>query len=280
MRVISLVLTILFLTFGFTPAFAVSVTISNTPSSITDQPFNIDVAISGAQAGTNYLRANLYPTGTTKYFGFTYNGTTFNNDSDYSKYFPITIDSSGNWNGAIQAKVDTDSSYYQGPGIYNLKVRRYTQSGSSYSWSNEISLDISLPTPTPSPTPSPTPTPTPKPTSTPTPKPTPKPSSTATPTPIQSEPTHTPTSTSVPVTSKPEGLSFTRARKNASSASQIATVAGAETSATKEGKVSIENQKQTNPFFWAGLVFILIGVGSVGYIILKQNAKLHFPFRK
>ncbi len=61
-----IILTLLYLFFGVSPIFAVTVTISNIPSTITDQPFNMDVAVSGAQANTtNYLRANLFPTGTT-----------------------------------------------------------------------------------------------------------------------------------------------------------------------------------------------------------------------
>lgn len=156
-----------FIIFPF-PVFAVTVTISNTPSTISDQPFNIDVSVSGAAAGTNYLRANLYPPSTTNYFGYTWNGANFYNGSDYAQYLPITIDSSGNFSTTMQAKLDISSSYYLGPGTYNLKVRRYTQSGSSYTWSNEASTTVSLPTPTPSPTPSTTPTPTPNPTSSPT----------------------------------------------------------------------------------------------------------------
>ena len=107
------------------PVYAVSVTISNTPSSITDQPFSLNVSISGAQTGTNYLRANLFPTGTTSYFGYTYNGSAYINSSDFSQYLPVTIDSSGNWNGSIQAKLDSSLSYFTGSGSYSLKVRRY-----------------------------------------------------------------------------------------------------------------------------------------------------------
>lgn len=128
--------------------------------------------------------------------------------------------------------------------------------------------------PTPSPAPTPTPTPTPKPTT--------KPSSTATPI-----PTHTPiptptipptasTATSTPATES-EGPSFAWARRIAGSTSQIATVAGAQTS-TPEGKVDIKDQKQTNPFIWIGLVLIFMGISSVGYIYLKSNGKIPLKF--
>ena len=139
------------------PALAVTVNISNTPSTIKEDSFSFNVSVSGAQSGTNYLRANFYPVGTTKYFGYTYNNSSFYNGSDFTQYFPINIDSSGNWGGNLQAKLDTSSPYYSGPGIYNLKVRRYTSSG-SYIWSNEVALSVPTNTTTPTPTSSPTPT--------------------------------------------------------------------------------------------------------------------------
>lgn len=145
---------------------AVTVTISNTPSSITDQPFSVNVSIAGASTGTNYLRANLFPPNTTNYFGYTFNGASYVNSSDYSQYYPINIDSSGSWSGTIQAKNDSSSGYYTGAGNYSLKIRRYTSSGSSYTWSNELTLTITEPTPTPSPSPTTQPAPTPTPTPT------------------------------------------------------------------------------------------------------------------
>lgn len=153
---ILLILVLLSLFLGARSALAVIVTISNIPDAISDQPFSINVSVSGASAATNYLRANFFPAGTTNYFGFTYNGADYINSSTYSQYLPITIDSSGNWSGTIQAKIDTSSSYYTGSGTYSFKVRRYTESGSSYTWSNELSTIINLPTPTPSPTSTPT----------------------------------------------------------------------------------------------------------------------------
>lgn len=147
-------------------------TISNIPATISDQPFNIDVSVVGAQSGTNYLRVNFFPPSTTQYFGYTFNNTAYINGSDYSQYLPITINSSGNWTGNLQTKVDISSNYYTGPGNYSLKVRRYTQSGSSYTWSNEVPIIISLSIPSPSPSPTPMPSPTPSPSTSPSPSPT------------------------------------------------------------------------------------------------------------
>lgn len=154
MRIKLVFFTLFFLFLGIKPVLAVSVTISNIPSAISDQAFEFNVSIIGASAGTNYLRANFFTAGTTKYFGYTYNGNSFVNSSICPDYLPITIDSSGNWNGKILAKIDTSSNYYTGLGSYNFKVRRYTQScSSSYIWSNEVTTVVSNPSLYPTPTP-------------------------------------------------------------------------------------------------------------------------------
>jgi hypothetical protein len=134
-----------------TTASAVSVTISNIPSSIDDSGFTFNASIAGASSGTNYLRANFSPPSTTSYFGYTYNNSSFINSSTCTDYLPVTIDSSGNWSGTVQAKIDTSSSYYSGAGSYGFKVRRYTSSCSSYIWSNELTATVTITTPSPSP---------------------------------------------------------------------------------------------------------------------------------
>lgn len=248
------------------PVFAVSVTISNPPSTITDQAFNLDVSVSGAQKNTtNYLRVNLFPPGTIHYFGYTYNGTDFVNISDYSQYFPINIDSTGAWSGSIQAKLDIDSSYYSGPGTYSLKVRRYTQSG-SYTWSNEVTLNINFQTPAPTPTSTPTPTLSPIPTST----PVTASSSKKLPLPATSTPSPTvpptPKSSPSPVSTKVEYPA--PPRPVAKTDSKIASVAAAQTSPPN---IEIKSQKQSNLFLIAGLLLITAGIGLSTYIYLRSK---------
>lgn len=190
----------------YSSVLAVDFTISNVPTTITDQPFSFDVSISGASPGTNYLRTNFYLLSSTTYSGYTFNGTDFYNGSTYSQYLPITISSSGNWQGTMQAKIDTNE--INSSGTYGFRVRRYT-SASYYTWSNEVSLTVNLPvTPTPTPTITPTPSLTPTPTLTPTSTPTntPTPSKTPTPTKIPSL-TPTPTPTSQPPTPSPTSKS-------------------------------------------------------------------------
>lgn len=261
---LGLLLTILFL--FPSKALAVTVTISNIPAEISDQPFKIDVSVVGAQAGTNYLRANLFPSDTTKYFGYTYNGTSFVNGSDYSQYFPITIDSSSGWTGTIQAKLDSDSSYFNGSGTYSLKVRRYTQSGSSYTWSNEISLNVIFATPTPSPTPSPTATATPSPSSSPV--STSKTKSTAS---KSSSPSLTPSAHTTPSPSPQSRIITTTGTKSLSKTNyQVASVA-ATTASASPASVEVKSQKKVNPLPWIGGILLILGIGSLIFIYLRTK---------
>lgn len=74
----------LFLLLLFNPVnhvFAAAPTISNVPSSVNiDEAFSISVNMSGLSDNTVYrLRVALSPSGTTNYFGSTYNGTDWYN---------------------------------------------------------------------------------------------------------------------------------------------------------------------------------------------------------
>src|SRR5689334_15930538 len=165
--------------------YAVSVTLSNVPSTVDDQEFTLTVSIDGAGAGTNYLRLDLYQDGTSNYFGETDNGSYWYAGSDGKQYAPITIASSSAVT-TIKARIGEPTlGAYPGPGNYKLKVRRYTNSGNQASNDVQTPINIALTKTWPSPSPSPTvtPTPTPSPTATPTPSPTPKPSPSSKPSP-------------------------------------------------------------------------------------------------
>lgn len=155
-----MVLAVLITLLGFLifakPVLAVTVTTSNIPSTITDQSFNFNVSITGAGAGTNYLRVDLYKDGTFNYFGDTYNGTIWYNGSAGTQYYPIVIVSGQTWSGSVQGRLGSPSSGdYPGPGAYKLKIRRYTNSGKASTGDTQTSRDISITytAPTPSPTP-------------------------------------------------------------------------------------------------------------------------------
>lgn len=164
-----------FLLFLFSFSFikqvqAVSVTITNFPSSISSDSFTVNVSVLGASSGTNYIRVDLYKEGTQNYFGETYNGNDWYSGSDGKQYFPITIiDSKSTASASLQARIGVpNSSDYDGQGSYKMRIRRYTSSGGQGSEdanNSAVSISINVPTltsiPTNSPTPKPTNTPTP-----------------------------------------------------------------------------------------------------------------------
>jgi hypothetical protein len=169
--------------------YAVFVTVSDIPPSISIAPFSVTISVFGANTGKNYLRVDLYKEGSSNYFGETFNGNEWYFGSTGTSYFPIDITSSSSTaSAAVQVQVgDPSATDYSGSGPYKLRVRRYT-SASSYSVSSPYDVVIDVPTPTQIPTPSCTPMPvntsTPSPTATPVP-PTKTPTNTVTPTVIQ-----------------------------------------------------------------------------------------------
>lgn len=170
-----LILGALITLFFYKPAFAVSTTIIQSPSSVSDEVFAITVSISGATAGTNYLRADLYLPDSKNYFGETDNTQAWYGGSDGKQYYPVTILSGEPTIATISARLGEPSlTDYPGPGLYKLRIRRYTSSGNQGS-EDPQPVDISLTKtyPSPSPTPTPSPTTQPSPSLTPTPSPSP-----------------------------------------------------------------------------------------------------------
>lgn len=166
-------------------AIAVTVTINNYPSTITDESFTVTASVSGATAGTNYLRIDIFKDQTTNYFGETFNGSDWYGGSTYSQYLPVTIQSTVTWNGSIQGRIGSPSSTdYDGSGTYKIRLRRYTGGGGYTAIeANNSAVVVTIALPTSTPTPSPTPTLTPVPTNTPTPTSVPTPTKTPIPTP-------------------------------------------------------------------------------------------------
>ncbi len=165
-KVIIFVLCFSFFLITAKSAYAVTVTITEYPPTITEDPFTIKVSISGASPATNYLRIDLYKEGTTNYFGETFNNSDWNSGSSYNQYLPITIDSSKTWSGEVQARTGSPSlTQYDWQGSYRMRVRRYTSSGGTNATeANNSSIEISINIPQPSPSPTPFPSPTPSPT--------------------------------------------------------------------------------------------------------------------
>ena len=146
------------------PVAAVTVDLSNVPTSIATQDFTVNVSVTGASSNTNnYLRAAIYSDASpTSYFGFTYNGNAWYNGTpspiDAKQFLQIPIDSQGSWSGQLKIKLDLTARHI-GAGNYFLKVARYTASATSISdWSNSMSLAVTVPSNTPTLVPTVTPT--------------------------------------------------------------------------------------------------------------------------
>lgn len=141
-------------------AYAVTVKITDYPQTITQDSFTITASVEGAQAGTNYLRVDLYREGTSSYFGETNNSADWYNGSDGKQYFSINIQSGQTWSGQVQARVENPpSSEYSGPGTYKIRIRRYTSSGNqggedANNSAVTTTIDIAAPSPAFSPSPS------------------------------------------------------------------------------------------------------------------------------
>lgn len=190
--------------------FAVSVTISDYPSTITEDSFTITASVSGATAGTNYLRIDLFKDGTTNYFGETFNNSDWYGGSTYSQYLPITIQSGVTWSGNVQGRIGSPTAtQYDGSGTYKMRLRRYTGGGgytSSEASNSAVLVSIVMPTATPVPTSTPTPTNTPTPSPTSSPTNTPTPTKTPTPTPTPNTPTSKSTTPSTPANAIPTSI--------------------------------------------------------------------------
>lgn len=230
--------------------------ISNIPSQInSDQSFKVTVNLSLPDKPNTklYLKgAFRHPDKSSNYFGMTkVSGNWVKNGSSYSNQFPITTGSSGNWSGNLEVKPDTDDSGFTGSGDYIFKVGRYKESDNpSVIWSNESNIDIT---------------------------------STAVST---QQNTSASTSKTTP-SSNPSHPSLTSQEKRLSKSTQspkfnyqIASIAAVTASATPTTQISVKSQKQTNYFVWAGIVLILTGTFSIGYIYLRKHASIHIKFRK
>ena len=239
--------------FIYTPrVFAVAVTLSNVPSEITTDPFTLNVSISGAGAGTNYLRIDLYKDGTQNYFGETFGASGWYGESDYTQYFPITIVSGQTWNGQVQGRVGSPKvTQYDSTGLYKLRLRRYTSSGNNPSGEADTTattVAIVVPTITPTPTDIPTPTITPKP---PTATPTLRPTNTPTPTPKPTIKLATPTTVISDIENSPSQGVLADALTPTEEPSPTTVVLGAQTKRSSVGTVF---------FIIGGILFSICGI--------------------
>lgn len=225
--------------------------VSNIPSQInSDQSFNVSVNLSlPDNPNTNfYLKGAFKKPDSSNYFGLTkVSDSWVKNGSSYSSQNQITADNSGSWSGNLEVKPDSDDSGFTGSREYIFKVGRYTSSGSGPTWSNESTIKIISTENSQGET------------------------STTTPTP-KANPSTSPSAKTK--TTSPQSKSYDTLVYHSASVAGVKASASASASALPE--VSVKNQKQINPIIWVGLVFILIGAGSIGYIYLRKNGKIPF----
>jgi hypothetical protein len=142
-----------------TPAESAPISFSQTPDQLlffSSNNINVTVQVNGLAANTKYyFKPALYQSGSSNYFGLTKVGSAWiKNSQSYSDQFSVMTDSSGNWTGEIEFKVDPEDSGFNGTGDYILKVGRYSATGTGPTWSNQTTVNVTDDTPEPTSTPS------------------------------------------------------------------------------------------------------------------------------
>ena len=231
-----------------------SFTISGTPSQInSDQSFTASVNLTLPDSpNTNfYLKGAFKKQDGSNYFGLTkVSGNWIKNNSTYSNQYPITTNSSGNWSGNLEIQPDADDSGFSGSDNYIFKAGRYTSSGSGPTWSNETTLKITDTS-------------------------TQNQGSASETTSQQSASQTNPTAPSQ--VSKTNPAIVSKSKNYDTPTYQSASIAGTTTiaspSATPSANIKVANQKQNNLLILIGSLFVLVGTGSLGFIIYKNKIK-------
>ncbi len=230
-----------------------SFTISDIPSRInSDQSFTtlVNLSLSDKPNTNFYLKGAFKKSDSSNYFGLTkVSGNWVKNGSSYSNQLPITTDSSGNWSGNLEAMVDSEDSGYLGSGDYIFKVAKYDP----LIWSNEVTIHINNIEIA-------------------------QESSSVNQTSFETTATPSPTTPALSKSSVSQSKSFTR----------VASVAGVSKSASPStssasstsANIKVADKKQINPFVFIGIIFIIAGVGSLGYIFLYRNETVYKYFRR
>lgn len=112
-----------------------------------DDHFQLNARVTGmSSSSATYVQAMFSPVDISKYFGFT-----FSKKGEWLKYGgspdkQIVLESfiklENDTNTTIFVKPDYDDADYQGPGKYQLKLKRYTASGSPSDYSNSLEIDL------------------------------------------------------------------------------------------------------------------------------------------
>lgn len=90
-----------------------------------------------------YLKGAFKKEDSNNYFGFTnFDDTWVPNSAKYLNQFKTFPNESGQWDGKLRIKPDSEDAGFTGSGEYILKVGRYSESGSGPTWSNELKIKI------------------------------------------------------------------------------------------------------------------------------------------
>lgn len=124
-----------------------------------DEEYSVEATMSGLSKNTIYrLRLVLAKPGTWQYFGSTWNESDWYNGTpspiNYANFLTVTTNNDGTWFGEVRGLIESsDPNYGDGPGSYDLKLGRYTEAGSTATWSEPKTVTLEDLTPTPEPTP-------------------------------------------------------------------------------------------------------------------------------
>lgn len=277
-----LFIAIFFVYFPFvTKTYGAAPTITSSPSSVNlDTSFTISATMSGLTNNAVYrLRIVFAQPGTSNYFGSTYNGSSWYNGTpspiSYANFLTINANGNGAWWGDIQGKIESDDpNFTTGDGAYDVKVGRYTQTGSSATWSNIVSVQLILP-----PTPTPTETPTPTPTSAPTPTKTPTPTPSATPTPtLRPTVTPTPRPTSTPIPTHVQSTIELSSVPTSVLGESTESITSEEPSPTKEVKTLGSSQNNLSKILIGLGILILASCGILAFRLSKTGKTIWEKF--
>ncbi len=110
----------------------------------------VRIDINSADGTKYYLRGVFFEPDTSRYCGYTWNGSDWYNGpytsgEGWTKLMAVTM-SSSSASVNLKAKLDSDDSRCQRNGVYNFKIQRYTQSGSSsFDNQNMLSVNVKIP---------------------------------------------------------------------------------------------------------------------------------------
>jgi hypothetical protein len=148
------VLVVVLLIISQSTAHALDLSISN--PIVTD----LEISLSASLSATSnyYLQGAMRAQSSSKYFGETKNvrgdwiDYVSSPDKEYitSNFFQTDVQNAS-WSGIVKLRFKLDDPNYLGPGLYDLKLRRFTgQSSGSAGESNTLTLNLTAQTPSPS----------------------------------------------------------------------------------------------------------------------------------